>query len=66
MTYSKENLIEGCVEKLKTLGFVNATNENILHDEVYIYHLKLFLNSLKGHTDNLDVAIKELMSKMKK
>lgn len=66
MTYSTENLIEGCVEKLKTLGFVNATKENIFHDEVYIYHLQTFLNSLKGHTDNLDIAIKELMSKMKK
>ncbi len=52
-------------QKLKTLGFVNATKENTLLDEVYTYHLKIFLNSLKGHTDNLDAAIKELMSKMK-
>lgn len=66
MIYSKENLIEGCVEKLKTLGFTNANKENILQDEVYVYHLQTFLNSLKGHTDNLDMAIKELVSKMKK
>jgi hypothetical protein len=66
MIYSEDNLIDGCVEKLKTLGFINATKENILRDEVYKYHLKIFMNSLKGHTDNLDIAIKELISKMEK
>jgi hypothetical protein len=66
MIYSEENLIEGCVEKLKNLGFLNATKENIFQDEVYKYHLKPFINSLKGHTDNLDKAIKELVLKMEK
>ncbi len=65
MKYTKENLIDSCIEKLKTLGFTNASKENIFQDEVYKYHLNPFLNSLKGHTDNLDNAIKELMSKMK-
>ena len=37
MVYSAENLIEGCVEKLKNLGFANATKENIFQDEVYKY-----------------------------
>lgn len=64
MIYSEENLIDGCLKKLKNLGFLNATKENIFQDEVYKYHLKTFINSLKGHTDNLDKAIKELVLKM--
>ena len=66
MKYVEENLIEGCVEKLKALGFINATKENIFQDEVYKYHLKTFINSLKGNTDNLDRAIKELFTSIDK
>lgn len=62
MIYSKDKLIEISVRKLKKMGFVNITKENILKDEVYIYHLKAFMNALKGEYENLDVAIKELFS----
>lgn len=64
MAYSKDNLINVGIEKLKNLGFINVTKENFLLDEVYKYHLKIFKNSLKGQTDNLDMTIKELVSKL--
>ncbi len=64
MTYSKDNLINVGIEKLKNLGFINVTKSNILQDEVYVYHFKIFMNSLKGQNEDMDMAIKELVSKM--
>lgn len=64
MTYSKDSLINVAIEKLKNLGFINVTKSNILQDEVYAYHFKIFMNSLKGQNEDMDMTIKELVSKI--
>lgn len=66
MTYSKDNLLEVSIEKLKTLGFVNVTKSNIFKDEVYKYHFEIFMNSLKGQNEDMDRAIKTLVSSIDK
>jgi hypothetical protein len=62
MKYSKDKLINVSVKKLKKMGFVNITKENLFKDEVYIYHFKAFMNALSGQYEDLDVAIKKLFS----
>lgn len=66
MNYSKDKLLELGLEKLKNLGFVNVNKKNLFDDEVYKYHLKIFMNSLKGQSDIMDMTIKELVATIDK
>lgn len=66
MIYSKENLVDIGIEKLKNFGFVNVNKKNVFDDEVYKYHFKKFMAIMLGQDENLDVAIKELFSSIDK
>ena len=66
MIYSKENLVDIGIEKLKNFGFVNVNKKNVFDDEVYKYHFKKFMVIMLGQDENLDVAIKELFSSIDK
>lgn len=66
MDYSKDKLLELGLEKLRNFGFENVSKKNVFEDEVYKYHLKIFMNSLKGQNDILDITIKELVSTIDK
>lgn len=66
MDYSKDKLLELGLEKLRNFGFENVSMKNVFEDEVYKYHLKIFMNSLKGQNDTMDITIKELVSTIDK
>lgn len=61
MEYTKEQLLEIGVDKLKNYGFVNVTKSNVFEDEVYCYHFKKFMSFLLGQNEDLDKSIKELL-----
>lgn len=66
MNFSQQNLIRTGVAKLKNLGFVNVTKDNILKDAVYIYHLKRFLQSELGQFEKKDAEISKLLTLIEK
>ncbi len=66
MTYSKDELLEMGINKLKNFGFVNVSRKNILEDEVYAYHFKKFMSFLLGQDEDLDSSIKELFTSIDK
>jgi hypothetical protein len=66
MAYSKDQLLEIGIHKLKNFGFVNVDKKNVLEDEVYSYHFKKFMSFLLGQNEDLDLAIKELFTSIDK
>lgn len=59
----KESLVLQGVEKLKIIGFANATIHNILTDEIYqLYFLSFLKNISNPKTYDEIIAIKELKS----
>ncbi len=62
MNYSKDQLIEMGVEKLKNFGFVYANKNNVFEDDVYKYHFKKFMSVMSGQNEEQDTAINELFS----
>ncbi len=60
---SKDSLIVQGVEKLKILGFSNATTHTILTDDIYQLYFLSFLNNIsKPKNEEEIMAIKELKS----
>jgi hypothetical protein len=66
MSYSKDELLEIGINKLRTFGFVNVTKNNVFEDEVYLYHFKKFMSFLLGQNGELDTSIKELFTSIDK
>jgi hypothetical protein len=66
MRNSKDKLVAIGIKKLKTLGFINVTRDNLFHDEVYRYHFRIFMNFMKGKNDDLDRSIDELFASLEK
>ena len=60
---SKDSLLVQGVEKLKILGFTNATTNTILTDDIYQLYFLSFLNNIsKPNNEEEIMAIKELKS----
>ena len=66
IAYSKDDLLEMGIQKLKNFGFVNVNKTNILEDEVYAYHFKKFMSFLLGQNEELDTSIKDLFTSIDK
>ncbi|MES2132319.1 MAG: hypothetical protein V4506_08200 [Bacteroidota bacterium] len=66
MAYSKDELLELGIKKLKNFGFLNVNRKNVLEDAVYAYHFKKFMSFLLGQSEDLDLAIKELLTSIDK
>lgn len=66
MKNPNDKLLAIGIKKLKTLGFINVTKDNLMHDEVYNYHFRIFTNFLKGQNEDLDRSIDELFASIEK
>lgn len=62
---SPADLVGNGIKKLKSFGFVNVTEENILSDEVYVFFFIRFLDSQKGKSNELDKQIEMLLCLVK-
>lgn len=59
----KQHLIKAGVKNLKEFGYPYVNEENILTDEVYYAFFKEMLEENKGHSEQVDKAIDELLTK---
>lgn len=57
----KAELIKAGVKNLKTYGYPNVNDKNILKDNIYKEFFKSMLNDNKGNGASIDSAIKELL-----
>jgi hypothetical protein len=61
----KNKLIKQAVKKLKRLGFINVTEENITTDDAYKLYFKKILLLHLGQNKETDNVIHELLERIK-
>ena len=61
----KDKLLVAGVKNLKEWGYPAVTEENILTDEVYSGFFKVMLLDNMGNGKQIDIAINELLLKIK-
>jgi hypothetical protein len=58
INYSVTLLKEQGIRKLRAFGFVNVSQENLLTDEVYVYHFKKYILSLPVESEEMKNSIR--------
>jgi len=61
----KQKLIENGVKNLKAFGYDKVDKDNIFTDLIYSQMFKSMLEDNKGHRDDIDNAIDNLLTKIK-
>jgi len=61
----KQKLIENGVKNLKVFGYDKVDKDNIFTDLIYSQMFKSMLEDNKGHRDDIDNAIDNLLTKIK-
>jgi len=58
---TREEIVEFAISKLNSLGFVNVNKSNLLKDEVYLYHFRKLMDTIKGKNDEVDKLINTIL-----
>ena len=59
----KDILITQIINRLRRLGFVHVSKDNIATDEVYSHYFFNMLEGMRGENKETDKAIKQLLKK---